>query len=262
MKKIAIYLLAAGMLYSLFRELNVVRVLLIIASLASIFFIDRIPIKYIAGMKYPVILLSFAVTACFFFYPGALARYPVEIIIVFLSFYSLTFYLATMEEKKNDFFKEVAAVSILFLTSSFNLFITGKLLLVLPFALATILFLFVLDRPRIIPFVTGYALIAMVIVYRQGTHFTGSGLLGLSDINRYVLLGTSFVLLVTGLTGFLKKRTITTMLPFFGFLYIATDLLMVLGARLTTGLLYQPVMLLVIASPLVGMLMKPEGEKA
>jgi hypothetical protein len=261
MKKICIYILAAILLYSFFREFNVIKVLLMLASLASIFAIDRIPVKYIMGMKYPVILLSFAATACFFFYPRVLTGYHMEIIITFLAFYSLTFYIAAMEEKKNDFFKEVTAISILFLTSSFNLFITGKPLFILPLALATILLLFVLERNQVIPFIAGYALVAMIIAYRQGTHFAGTGLPGLNDINRYILLGASFVFLVTGFTGFMKKRTFTTILPFFGFLYIATDILMVLGLRLSTGLLYQPVILLAIVSPLVGMMLKPEGER-
>lgn len=261
MKKIFIYMLAAVLLYSFFRELNVVKVLLMLAALASIFAIDRIPAKYITAMKYPVILLSFTATACFFFYPRALTGYPMEIVITFLAFYSLTFYMAAMEEKKNDFFKEVAAVSILFLSSSFNLFIAGKLLFVLPLAVATILLLFVLDRNHLIPFIAGYAFIAVIIAYRQGIHFTGTGLLGLNDINRYILLGASFVFLIIGFTGFMKKRTLATILPFFGFLYIAIDILMVLGLRSSTGLLYQPVILLAVVSPLVGMMLKPEGER-
>lgn len=261
MKKICIYILAAILLYSFFRELNVVKVLLMLATLAAIFAIDRVPSKYITAMKYPVILLSFAATASFFFYPRALTGYPMEILITFLAFYSLTFYMAAMEEKKNDFFKEVTAVSILFVSSSFNLFIAGKPLFILPLAVATIFLLFVLDRNRVAPFIAGYALIAMIIAYRQGIHFAGAGLLGLNDINRYILLGASFVFLVIGFTGFMKKRTFTTILPFFGFLYIAVDILMVLGLRLPMGLLYQPVILLAIVSPLVGMMLKPEGER-
>ncbi|HNT68744.1 MAG TPA: hypothetical protein PKK79_06265 [Syntrophorhabdaceae bacterium] len=261
MKKVCIYILAATLLYSFFRELNVVKVLLMLAALAAIFAIDLIPAKYIMAMKYPVILLSFAATACFFFYPRALTGYPMEIIITFLAFYGLTFYIAGMEEKKNDFFKEVAAVSILFISSSFNLFIAGKLLFIVPLAIATILLLFILDRNRLTPFIAGYALIAMIVAYRQGIHFTGTGLLGLNDVNRYILLGASFAFLVIGFAGFTKKRTFATILPFFGFLYIAADILMVLGLRSSTGLLYQPVILFAIVSPLVGVMLKPEGER-
>ncbi|HOE17432.1 MAG TPA: hypothetical protein PLX02_06780 [Syntrophorhabdaceae bacterium] len=261
MKKVCIYILAAILLFSFFREINIVKVLLMLAALASIFAIDRVPAKYIMAMKYPVILLSFGVTACFFFYPRVLAGYPMEIVVTFLAFYSLTFYMAGMEEKKNDFFKEVAAVSILFISSSFNLFIAGKLLFVLPLAVATMLLLFVLDKNRLTPFIAGYALIAMIIAYRQGINFMGTGLLGLNDVNRYILLGASFILLVIGFAGFMKKRTFSTILPFFGFLYIAIDIFMVLGLRSSTGLLYQPVILLAIVSPLVAMMLKPEGER-
>jgi hypothetical protein len=135
MKKVCIYILAATLLYSFFRELNVVKVLLMLAALAAIFAIDLIPAKYIMAMKYPVILLSFAATACFFFYPRALTGYPMEIIITFLAFYGLTFYIAGMEEKKNDFFKEVAAVSILFISSSFNLLLQASCFLSCPLPL-------------------------------------------------------------------------------------------------------------------------------
>ena len=52
------------------------------------------------------------------------------------------------------------------------------------------------------------------------------------------------------------------MLPFFGFLYIAMDILMVVGARFSTGLLYQPILFLVIIVPLTGTMMKAEGGKS
>ena len=61
---------------------------------------------------------------------------------------------------------------------------------------------------------------------------------------------------------FMKKNTVAKILPFFGFLYIAMDILMVLGVKLSTGLLYQPVIFLVLVSPLIGVMLKTEGERA
>ena len=61
---------------------------------------------------------------------------------------------------------------------------------------------------------------------------------------------------------FMKKNTVVKILPFFGFLYIAMDILMVLGVKLSTGLLYQPVIFLALVSPLIGVMLKTEGERA
>jgi len=77
-----------------------------------------------------------------------------------------------------------------------------------------------------------------------------------------MLLTSSFVLLAVSFIMFMKKNSFTKMLPFFGLLYIALDLLMVLGVRLSTGLLYQPVMFLALAVPMIGVMMKAEGERA
>ena len=61
---------------------------------------------------------------------------------------------------------------------------------------------------------------------------------------------------------FMKKNTVAKILPLFGFLYIAMDILMVLGAKLSTGLLYQPAIFLALVSPLIGVMLKSEGERA
>jgi hypothetical protein len=86
MKKVLIYILASLLLCCYFRDLNLVRILLIIAGLTSVYCISRLPERFVIAAKYPIILLSFAGTAGFFLYPRLAADYPVEHLVVFLSF--------------------------------------------------------------------------------------------------------------------------------------------------------------------------------
>jgi predicted RND superfamily exporter protein len=51
------------------------------------------------------------------------------------------------------------------------------------------------------------------------------------------------------------------LLTFFGFLYIAVDIAMVMGFKLSMGLLYQPLIALFIIPPLIGIMLKAEGER-
>ena len=126
MKKVCIYILAALLLYSLFRELNLVKTLLICAGLAAAYGIYRLPSKYVMAMKYPFILLSFAATTGLFFYPTIKLQYPLDALVVFVSFYSITFFLIAMDEKKKDFAKETMALSILFLSLAFNVYVHAR----------------------------------------------------------------------------------------------------------------------------------------
>ncbi len=107
-----------------------------------------------------------------------------------------------------------------------------------------------------VPFIAGYTLIAGIILYGRAEISSGSGFGGLGSIDKYILLSSSFVFLVTSFTMFMKKNTFMKILPFFGFLYIAIDMLMVLGVKLSTGLLYQPAIFLVLVSPLIGVMLK------
>jgi hypothetical protein len=261
MKKVFIAITAILLLYGFIRELNLMNVLLMLGGLGTIYAIYRTPARYIEAMKYPLIILSFLATVIFFVYPKVPLVYPARVAIVFLSFYSVIFYIINMKDKQKEFFKEITALSILFISSSFNLFMTGQLLLVVSFALALMLVLFILDRTPMVPFIAGYTLIAGVLIYRQSGNILGSGLTGLGSIEKYILLSSSFVFLLTSFVMFMKKNTIAKILPFFGFLYIAMDILMVLGVKLSTGLLYQPVIFLVLVSPLIGVMLKTEGER-
>jgi hypothetical protein len=262
MKKVLIAILSLLLVYGFFREYTVARVLVIIAGAAAGYAIFRLPQRSIEAMKYPLIVLSFMVTVLFFFYPKLAVPEVARMAIVFVSLYAFVFYLTGMEDKGQDFFKEVTALSILFFSSGFNLYITGKLVFMMSFAAALVLFLFIIGRYRIMPFITAYALIAAFMIYRQGTGILGSGLTGLPEINRYILLGAAFALLVTSFSLVMKKSAFSTMLPFFGFLYIAMDILLVVGIKFSTGLLYQPVLFVAILVPLAGTMLKTERGKS
>lgn len=262
MKKILIAILSLLLVYGFLREYTVAKVLVVIAGAAAGYAIFRLPQRSIEAMKYPIIVLSFMVTVLFFFYPRLAIPETARIAIVFVSFYAFILYLSGMEEKGQDVFKEITALSILFFSSGFNLYITGKLVFLISFAAALILFLFIIGRYRIIPFIAAYTSIAAFMAYRQGAGLTGSGLAGLAEMNRYILLGSAFALLVTSFALVMKKSSFSTMLPFFGFLYIAMDILLVAGVRFSTGLLYQPALFIAILAPLAGTMLKTEGGKS
>ncbi|MCX5812763.1 MAG: hypothetical protein NT178_09500 [Proteobacteria bacterium] len=262
MKKIFVYIAASILLYGFFRELNVVKVLMICLGLGTAYLIYLIPARHIAAMKYPFICFALAVTAFFFVYPKINIQYPFDALIVFVSFYGLTFYLITIEEKGKSLFKEIAALSILFLSSAFNLFMIGKPLFIIPMSIAAVLFLFVIGKNRLIPFIAAYTVVIIIalLLFNKGVSMLGDGV-KINDVEKYLLLAASFGFLVTGFIGFVKKSNFIKLIVFFGFLYIATDIFMVLGLRLSTGLLYQPVTALLILTPLIGIMLKAEKER-
>ncbi len=260
MKKLFIYILTVLLMYSIFREINLVKVLLMLSGLAASYAIYRLPSKYIVAMKYPFILLSFAVSTCLFFYPTVKLKYPLDALVVFVSFYSLTFFLVAMDEKKKDFAKETTALSIIFLSLAFNLFIIGKTILIFPVALTVMLFLFIVGRNKTVLFIAGYTAVIAVFMVIKGMSILGSGI-KLTDMERYFLLATSFAFLMLNFIGFVKKNSFGKLLAFFGFLYIAVDIALVTGLRFSTGLLYQPFVALLIIVPLIGVMLKAEGER-
>lgn len=260
MKKIVIFILASIFLYSLFREFTLLKILFMCCGLAAIVGVSYVPSRYMLAMKYPVILLTFAITLLFFVYPKIHGRYPIEGLITFFSFYSIFFYLITMEEKGKDFFKDMAALSILFASSAFNLFMVGKLLYIISIAITLMFFLFILCKSRIIPVVAVYTLLIIAFLLYKKTTILGPGM-ALSDIERYLLLITSFVLLIFGFSAFLKRTNPISVLAFCGILYITIDIFMVVGIRLSGGLLYQPLIALFLVAPILGSLARTGGEK-
>jgi hypothetical protein len=262
LKKVFVYLTASILLYCFFRELNVVKTLMICLGLGAAYLIYLIPARHIVAMKYPFICFILAVTVLFSVYPKINVQYPFDSLVVFVSFYGLTFYLVTIEEKGKNLIKEIAALSMLFLCSAFNLFIIGKTLFILPMSIAAILFLFVIGKNRLIPFIAGYtmAIIGALLIFNRGVTVLGGGV-KMNDVEQYLLMAASFAFLITGFIGFVKKSNFIKLMVFFGFLYISMDIIMVLGLRLTAGLLYQPVTALLVLTPLIGIMLKAEKER-
>ena len=260
MKKAIIYILASMLLYSFFYELNAMKVVFILLGLASVFAVSLVPLKFVVGAKYPIILLSFAGTAGFFFYPQLAASYPVEPLIIFLALYSIAFYLITLEQKGHDIYKEMAGVSILFLSVSFNLALCGKPVLIIPLGLSIMFFLFVLGRHKIVLLMAAYTLIITVVLVYKHIPLLSAGV-PLREINSYILFATSFVFLVISFFGFVKQGGQTKILTFFGFLYVCIDLLLSTGLKMTGGLLHHPVIALFMVSPLIGLMLKKSEVK-
>jgi len=262
LKKILVYIAAAILLYGFFRELNVVKTLMICLGLGAAYLICLMPARHIAAMKYPFICFSLAVTALFFVYPKINIKYPFDTLIVFVSFYGLTFYLITIEEKGKSLFKEITALSMIFLSSAFNLFMIGKLLFIFPMSIAAVLFLFVIGKNRMIPFMAGYTLVIIIalLIFNKGVSILGNGL-KINDVEKYLLLAASFGFLILAFVGFVKKSNSIKLMVFFGFLYIAVDIFMVLGLKLSTGLLHQPLTALLVLTPLIGIMLKAEKER-
>lgn len=260
MKKAVIYILATMLLYSFFYEMDAMKIVFILLGLISVFTVSLIPVKVIVGSKYPVILLSFAGTAGFFICPQLATFYPVEPLIIFLALYSIAFYLVTLEEKGQDVYKEMGGISVLFLSASFNLGMTGKPVLILPLALSTIFFLFVLGRHKVVLLMAAYTLVITIVLVYKHIPLLSSGI-PLREVNRSILFATSFVFLAISFIGFAKQGGRINILTFFGFLYVCVDLLLSAGFKTSGGLLYQPVISLFMISPLIGLMMKSERKR-
>jgi hypothetical protein len=260
MKKAIIYILTSMLLYSFFYELDATKATLILLGLAAVFAMSLVPLKFVIGAKYPIILLSFAGTAGFFFYPQLAVSYPVGPLIIFLALYSVAFYLITMDQKGHDIYKEMAGVSILFLSVSFNLAMCGKPVLIIPLGLSIMFFLFVLGRHKIVLLMAAYTLAITAVLVYKNIPILSAGL-PLREVNSYILSATSFVFLVMSFFGFVKQGGQTKILTFFGFLYVCIDLLLSTGLKMTGGLLYHPIIALFMISPLIGLMLKKSEVK-
>ena len=261
MKKGILLAVAAVFLYAMVREITLVKVLLIAAGLAGSWALSRVPARYFLAMRYPVIALSLLVTASFFFYPPIHTKLPMEPVVIFFSFYSIAFYLVYMGDKGKGLSKEVLALSILFLSACFNLFLMGKPVVMLAMSVTIMLFLFIVGRMQLMAVIAGYTLGIVIYLVVRKTALSGLGLT-IGDIQKYVLLGAAFLLLMLSFSGFMKKPDYLKVLAFFGFLYLSVDILLVLGFKLSAGLLYQPVIALFILAPIMGIMLKEEGKRA
>jgi len=246
--------------YCLFRHMTLATTLMLGAVMACAYAISVTPPKYLLGARYPLVGLSLLLCPALIVYPWLESSRMIAAAAVFFAFYAIALFLVTTEEKGRQAYKEVTGLSLLWAASSLNLFLTGLPEIILPLSLSVVLFLFIINRVRIIPFIAGYTAAAMVFLAVKGVAVLGPAM-AMHDAVRYVLLACAFALLVMTFTAFLKRSDLVSLLAFFGLLYVSCDLLMSLGFRLKGVLLYQPVLALFIIGPLVGMAMKGGKER-
>ena len=244
--------------YSLFRDMNVVRTLLLIAAVAVAFIVSKAPPKYVIGAKYPLICLCFALSAALVVYPGLRIKPITRFASIFLTFFSLSLYVAAISEKGKGLYKEILALSLLLISASVNLIMTRSIELFLPLSITILLFLFILQRTRLLPLAGAYTAVMLIFLYAKKISLFGSGL-ELAGVERYLVLATAFLLLFVTFIGFVRKAGSTWTIAFFGLLYASVDILISVGFSLKGLLLYQPIAALLILAPLVGVTL--QGEK-
>jgi hypothetical protein len=259
-KRIGLLALASLFFYCLFRDMNLVKTLILCAAIVSAYAISRIPAKYLLGSKYPVIGVSLALPVLLIMYPATRAFQMVAAGALLVGFYSIALFLVTMAEKGKELYLEVTGLSILYAALGINLFLTGHSELILPLSIAILLFLFINNRMKVMPFVAGYALAAIILVNMNGGSIFGHTV-PLLAVERYALLGCAAALLLATFIAYVKKTDLIGVLAFFGLLYISVDLLMSVGFRLKGILLYQPVLALFVVGPVLGMAMKGGKER-
>jgi len=259
-RKALILLTSALFLYCLLRDVTLLKLVLLCAVFGFAYIISKIPSRYLAGAKYPLIGLSLAASPALILYPAARSHQMAAAGAVLLAFYSIALFLVTLDEKTKKHYMEVVGLTVLYGAAFVNLLLTHHFELFLPLSVSVLIFLFVANRARIMPFAAGFTLLAVIALEISGVPLLG-GIPWPNTAERYVLLGTAFALLLIGFLDFVKRPDFVNILVFFGVLYVSIDLLMSLGFRLKGILLQQPVLALFVLSPIVGMALKGGSEK-
>lgn len=260
MRKALILFASALFLYCLLREVTILKLVMLLAVFGFAYLISRIPSKYLAGAKYPLIALSLGASPALILYPGVRPHLLAAGGAVLLAFYSIALFLVTLEEKAKKHHMEVVGLLLLYGAAFVNLFLTRHFELFLPLSVSVLLFLFIANRARIMPFAAGFTLLAVVALEISGVSLLG-GVPWPNTVERYVLLATAFALLLIGFVGFVRRPDFINVLVFFGVLYVSIDLLMSVGFRLRGILLQQPVLALFVVSPIVGMALKGGSDR-
>jgi hypothetical protein len=259
-RRIIVLVISPLFFFCLFRDMTVVKTLLCCLVIAGAYAVSRIDPRYLLASKYPLIGLCLALSPVLVVYPAFRPHAAIAGAAMFLAFYSIALFLVTTDEKGREAYKEITGLSLLYGASSLNLFLTGHPELILPLSISVLLFLFIINRIRIMAFIGAYTVMCVIFLGVKGVPLLGSGVL-LHDAERYVLLACAFALLLITFVGYLKRTDLITVLAFFGFLYVSVDLLMSVGLHVRTVLLSQPVLALLIVGPLVGMVMKGGKER-
>lgn len=260
MKRIALLLLSCLFFYSLFRDMNVVKTLLLCAAVGVVFIVSKASARYVVGSKYPLICLCFALSAALIVFPAFRTKPVIRFTGIFLTFFSLSLYVTTISEKGKGLYKEILALSLLFISASLNLIMTRSVELFLPLSITILLFLFIMQRTKLLPLAGAYVVAMLVFLYLKKVTMYGSGI-DLGSVERYLVLACAFLLLLVTFIGFVRKAGPTWTIAFFGLLYASVDILMSVGFSLKGLLLYQPVAALLILAPLVGVTLQ-EGKRS
>jgi len=258
MKQALILILATVFFYSMFWEINIINVMLILLGIGLSLALYRIPSKMLLSLKYPLIIAQFIVTTIFFIYPHLECKKYFCEFIVFISFYSILFYLVSLKEKEKSLYKEVLAISILFFSAFFNLLMVNKPGIIISIGIPIVLFLFIIGHNRVIPFIAGYILIIATLLIMKNIPIVGKEFYFNNDIQRYILILTPLLLLVWSFVGFVNDTNMLKIISFMVLLYISLDIFITVSVRFSSGILYHPLMAILMVSPVAGIMMKKE----
>ena len=260
MRKTVVLIIASLFFFCLFRETTATTFFTLSLVMASAYGLSRLNSRYVLASKYPLIGLCLALSPVLIIYPGLRASWGMAAAAVVLAFYSIALFLVTTEAKNRQIYKEAIGLSLLYCASALNLFLTGRFALMLPLSVSVLLFLFIINRVRIMPFVGGYTVACMVVLWATGAPVLGRDV-PLYDVQRYALFACAFALLLIAFMAFMKRTDFVAVLSFFGLLYVSVDLLMSIGFHLSGVLVHQPILGLVVVGPLMGMVMKGGKER-
>jgi hypothetical protein len=257
-RKVLVFIVASLFFYSLFRDMTVVKTLILACAIAASYGISRLPVKFLSSTKYPLIGVCLAVCPVLFIYPWVRGYLVTAAAIILLSFHGLALFVVTMEEKGKKPYKEVIGLTLLYGVSCLNLYLCHHTELILALSSSVLIFLFIVNKGKIMPYMAACALIALVLLYVAGIPILGNSI-SLPNFERYLIMGTAFVLLLFAFAGYIRRPDLVTILAFFGLMYVSVDLLLSVGFKIKGLILSQPVLALFIVGPAVGLVMK--GEK-
>jgi len=254
-RKVIILVISSLFFYMLFRDMTPMKTFIICLAIAASYGISRVPAKYVVGAKYPTIAVSLAFSPFLIIYPAFRSHFAVAAVVTFLAFYSTGLFLVTLDEKGKKFSKEITGLMVLYGVSAVNLFLVAHPELILPFSVSVLIFLFIINRTNIMPYVAGATFLVVILLLLSGVRIFGPAV-PLLAAERYSLLAAAFALLLFVFVAYIKRPDFVTILAFFGLLYMSVDLLMSVGFNFRAVLLHQPVLALFIAGPVIGMAIK------
>jgi hypothetical protein len=254
-RKVLVFIVASLFFYSLFRDMTVVKTLILTCAIAASYGVSRLPVKFLSAAKYPLIVLGLAACPVLIIYPWIRGHLLTAAVIILLSFHGLALFVVTMDEKGKKPYKEVIGLALLYGVSCVDLYLSHHTELILALSVSVLAFLFIVNKVQIMPYMAACGIIALVLLYVAGIPILGNPV-SLPGIERYLIMGSAFVLLVFAFAGYVKRPDLATILAFFGLMYVSVDLLLSVGFRIHGLMLSQPVLALLIVGPSVGLVMK------